>query len=193
MEDIRRHYRPLGEVPFSPVTKWMSIQYDTGAVEPPYYVKGAVDAVLEKYPKKIPLSFPFALLFIFAIFRCNTVCNDQGAIIDLSSQKRRIFEEAAIEMGERSLRVIALAYGSNLGALTLVGLVGIVDPPREEVKQAIAEVQRSGVLVTMITGDSKETAVAIAKELNLFDRESVALSYKVKKKERKRKKRKITK
>jgi len=81
-------------------------------------------------------------------------------------------------MGEQSLRVIALAYGSNLGALTLVGMVGIIDPPREEVKAAIEEVQRSGVHVAMITGDSKETAVAIARELGFFNRDSIALSYK---------------
>ena len=76
------------------------------------------------------------------------------------------------------LHVVALAYGMNLGVLTLVGLVGIVDPPCEGVKAAIEEVMRSGVHVAMITGDSKETAIAVAKELNFFHRDSITLSYK---------------
>lgn len=156
VEDLRHHFARLGEVPFSPTTKWMSVQYETGQQQPVYHVKGAVDRILE---------------------RCNTTCNDRGAIIDLSSQKRKIILEAAEEMGNRAMRVIALASGTNLGALTFLGVVGIVDPPREEAKEAIAEVRRGGVKVVMITGDAKETAIAIARELDIFDGGSVALSY----------------
>jgi Ca2+-transporting ATPase len=156
VDDLRHHYTRLGEVPFSPTTKWMSVQYETGHQQPIYHVKGAVDRILE---------------------RCNTTCNDRGAIIDLSSQKRKIILEAAEELGSRAMRVVALANGTNLGALTFLGVVGIVDPPREEAKEAIAEVRRGGVKVVMITGDAKETAIAIATELNIFERTSLALSY----------------
>jgi magnesium-transporting ATPase (P-type) len=107
-------------------------------------------------------------------------------------------------MGNRAMRVIALANGTNLGALTFLGVIGIVDPPREEgqsllstlacvvlllillsplssnhtsAKEAIAEVRRGGVKVVMITGDAKETAIAIAQELEIYGRGNLALSY----------------
>lgn len=57
--------------------------------------------------------------------------------------------------------VLALASGSELGCLTFLGLVGIIDPPRAGVKEAVQVLSESGVSVKMITGDALETAVAI--------------------------------
>lgn len=57
--------------------------------------------------------------------------------------------------------VLAFASGSQMGSLTFLGLVGIIDPPREGVKEAIATLLNSGVAIKMITGDSQETAVSI--------------------------------
>lgn len=60
-----------------------------------------------------------------------------------------------------SLKVLALASGPELGQLSFLGLVGIIDPPRTGVKEAVATLIASGVAVKMVTGDSQETAVAI--------------------------------
>lgn len=60
-----------------------------------------------------------------------------------------------------SLKVLALASGPELGQLSFLGLVGIIDPPRTGVKEAVTTLIASGIAVKMITGDSQETAVAI--------------------------------
>lgn len=77
--------------------------------------------------------------------------------------------------------VLALASGSELGKLTFLGLVGIIDPPRAGVKEAVQVLVESGVSVKMITGDALETAVAIGNEPNflpaLSDQSSVVLHY----------------
>lgn len=66
--------------------------------------------------------------------------------------------------------VLAFASGGEMGALSFLGLVGIIDPPRPGVKDAVATLISSGVAVKMITGDSQETAVAIGETLFLCDR-----------------------
>lgn len=83
-------------------------------------------------------------------------------------------------MAERALRVLGVAY-KDVSAfpekistealevgLTFVGLIGMIDPPRVEVKQAVAECHAAGIRPIMITGDHKLTAVAIARELDIF-------------------------
>lgn len=84
------------------------------------------------------------------------------------------------EMAERALRVLGVAY-KDISAipeelssetletgLTFVGLIGMIDPPRMEVRQAVAECYAAGIRPVMITGDHKLTAVAIARELDIF-------------------------
>lgn len=56
---------------------------------------------------------------------------------------------------------MAFASGAELGQLTFLGLVGIIDPPRSGVKEAVATLTSSGVAIKMITGDSQETAMSI--------------------------------
>lgn len=59
--------------------------------------------------------------------------------------------------------VIAMAVGTKLGSLSFAGLMGLVDPPRPAARDAVQKLIESGVSVKMITGDSRETAVAIGK------------------------------
>jgi len=64
--------------------------------------------------------------------------------------------------------VIAFAYGKDLSSLSYLGLAGIIDPPRRGVSEAILVLKESGVQVKMITGDARDTAVAVAKSIG-FD------------------------
>ena len=100
-------------------------------------------------------------------------CNIDKATADAAVEKNE-------EMASRALRVLGVAYKdveavpaeltteSLETGLTFVGLVGMIDPPRMEVKQAVAECYAAGIRPVMITGDHKLTAVAIAKELDIF-------------------------
>jgi len=119
------------------------------------YVKGSVDKVLEM---------------------CRTVFENSD-IRELTIEKMAEFEAKNLEMASQALRVMALAYKECsaypeelthdhiYGNLTLVGLVGIIDPARPEAKKAVADCKKAGIKVIMITGDQKATAEAIAKEI----------------------------
>ncbi|MEX0726433.1 MAG: calcium-translocating P-type ATPase, SERCA-type [Planctomycetaceae bacterium] len=95
--------------------------------------------------------------------------------IELTDERRRAIMQANVEMASRALRVLALAYRDDAGTepkidengLTFVGLVGMIDPPREEVKQAVARCRKAGIRPVMITGDHPATAKAIARELGI--------------------------
>ena len=106
---------------------------------------------------------------------------------DLENYKPEI-EKNNIEMAKSALRVLAFAYKEldqeptdeemkNIEEnLTFVGMVGMIDPPREEVKQAVEKCKTAGIKTVMITGDHKITAVAIAKALGILENEDEALT-----------------
>ena len=73
--------------------------------------------------------------------------------------KSRIFYKCQSEYF--NVTVITMAYGRNLSELVFVGMVGIIDPPREGVRDAIETLQSTGVHIKMLTGDAEETAIAI--------------------------------
>ena len=104
-----------------------------------------------------------------------------AAPVPFSPALIRRVEQANDGMAQRALRVLGCAYkdldrlpqGGLISqdleqGLTFVGLVGMIDPPRREVRQAVAQCDQAGIRPVMITGDHKLTAVAIAKELNIF-------------------------
>lgn len=66
--------------------------------------------------------------------------------------------------------VLAFASGSEMGNLTFLGLVGMIDPPRSGVKEAVGTLINSGVAIKMITGDSQETAVSIGQREDFISR-----------------------
>lgn len=95
-------------------------------------------------------------------------------------------EEQMDEMAEKALRILAISmkplrkdeslHVTNLEKdLTFVGLYGIKDPPRKEVKDAIAQCKHAGIKTVMITGDHKKTAVAIAKEVGLMEEKHLVI------------------
>lgn len=111
-----------------------------------------------------------------------------GAAVPLTAALGRDVEAANASMAEQALRVLACGYqdieslpepsGSAQleTGLTFVGLVGMIDPPRLEVKDAVAQCYAAGIRPVMITGDHKLTAVAIARELDIFRSGDLAIT-----------------
>ncbi len=152
----------LGEIPFDSERKRMSIlrQTPTGNV---LFVKGAPDLVLD---------------------RCQTVLLRSGKVPLTPLLKQEILNSNH-GFAAQALRVLAMAYRdmesgqideSMENNLTFVGLVAMMDPPREEVKQAVQTCMKAGILPVMITGDHKDTAEAVAKELGLMTEGKLAIS-----------------
>lgn len=103
--------------------------------------------------------------------RCTRILKS-GQLIPISGEDKRQIERATGEMSSQALRVLGLAMRPEAAApeennLVFVGLVGMMDPPREEASEAISVFKQSGVKTVMITGDHVETAFAIAKQLGI--------------------------
>lgn len=125
------------------------------------YAKGAIDSL---------------------ILKCKHIVED-GEIIPLTETHKTILSDAADAMSDKALRTLAVAYKplekqidtENFERnLVMIGVVGMIDPPREEVKDAIATAKEAGISTIMITGDHKNTALAIAKELGIASKRSEA-------------------
>ena len=146
---------PCDELPFDADRKRMSTVHE-GAAGRVLYCKGAVEQVL-------PL--------------CTQVLAPQGGgSVVMSEALMQEFLAAQEEMAERGLRVLALAYRALAAgvprehweaSLTLAGLVGLHDPPRPEVAQAIATCRVAGIRVIMVTGDHPHTTRAVARDIGL--------------------------
>ncbi|CAI9541675.1 unnamed protein product [Staurois parvus] len=153
----RRDYIRKEEYPFSSEKKWMAVKcvHRTQQDKPEiFFMKGAYEQVI----------------------RYCTNYSSKGQSLPLNQQLRDLYQQETAYMGTAGLRVIALASGPELGQLTFLGLVGIIDPPRTGVKEAITTLIRSGVDIKMITGDSQETAVAIASRLGFYSNGLQSLS-----------------
>jgi len=112
----------------------------------------------------------------------------KGVVRPLTAADRKQITTANDNLTGQAMRVLGVAYRDLDGHagklevdtvekdLTFVGLIAMIDPPREEVKQAIRECMTAGIKTVMITGDHKNTATAIAKQLGFFREDSLALS-----------------
>ena len=149
-------FERIGEVPFDSDRKMMTtINLVDG--KKIIYTKGALDSVLEK---------------------CSRVY-DNGKIRKLTQKDKDIIYERNSNLALDALRVLAFAFKTQKNEfkkytsentendLVFVGLIGMIDPPREEVAEAIKTCNEAGIEVIMITGDHKDTAFAIAKELGI--------------------------
>lgn len=106
--------------------------------------------------------------------RCSQFLDENGEIKPMNSEIRRQISAKVIEMSDKALRVLALAFcvsdtfDPERGNLIFLGLTGMIDPPREEAKAAIRKCANASVKTVMITGDHKNTAVAVAKKAGLL-------------------------
>ena len=163
--DLEKKYPRIDEAPFDSARKMMSTVHKSGEgfVQ---YTKGAPDALLS---------------------RC-THYFESGKILPMTDAKRREILNSNKAMADRALRVLAVAKRdwaekpeNNAPEylerdLVFLGLTGMIDPIRPEVKAAIAECRSAGIRAVMITGDHRDTAVAIAKELGIITDEAQAVT-----------------
>ena len=163
--DLEKKSPRIDEAPFDSARKMMSTVHKSGEgfVQ---YTKGAPDALLS---------------------RC-THYFESGKILPMMDAKRREILNSNKAMADRALRVLAVAKRdwaekpeNNAPEylerdLVFLGLTGMIDPIRPEVKAAIAECRGAGIRAVMITGDHRDTAVAIAKELGIITDEAQAVT-----------------
>ena len=159
--EIERHQRRLAEIPFESERSRMSVVYEK-VNKHVVYVKGAPDVILGL---------------------CRYYSKNSGDVVLTDTMKTEILA-ANEQMTQQAFRVLAVAYRqiSKIEAdnaepdlereLVFAGLIGMIDPPRSEAKEAIALCRRAGIKTVMITGDHRNTAVAIAKELEMFNNDS---------------------
>jgi Ca2+-transporting ATPase len=101
--------------------------------------------------------------------RCKTYLRHDNSLAPLEEGVAKLINSKVIELASQGLRVVAMAFGppSDPDGLTFAGFQGMMDPPRPGVADAIAQLASGGIHVVMITGDSEQTAVAIARQLGI--------------------------
>lgn len=156
----------IGEAPFDSMRKMMSTVHSAtgGFVQ---YTKGAPDVVLS---------------------RCTKCLGENGTVIDMTDEIREKISTQNKTMADKALRVLAAAYREYTSQpsdfapealesdLIFIGLTGMIDPVRPEVVASIKECKEAGIRPIMITGDHKDTAVAIAMELGIIENASQAIT-----------------
>ncbi len=153
----------------------------------------------ERFPRIDELAFDSSRKMMTTLHRSGreTISYTKGAVESILAQSSHIFENgeicalrsshcediiaAAEEMSGRALRVLALGmragdYGPREENLIFVGLVGMIDPPREEAKAAVEKCSEAGIRVVMITGDHRATALAVGKAVDIANDESSVLT-----------------
>jgi len=156
----------VGEVPFDSERKLMSTIHQKSQGGFVQYTKGAVDELLG---------------------RCTHILTPQG-VRPLTAEDAMAIKDFNKGLADQALRVLAAAYADYDAVpdridsdsvekdLTFIGMVGMIDPIRPEVKDAVADCRTAGIHVVMITGDHKDTAVAIARQLGILTDPSQALT-----------------
>ena len=166
VDDIRKRYPRISEVPFSSERKRMTTVHATPDEGRIVYSKGAPETILE---------------------RCTHI-HGADKVEKMTEQKKNEIQGINEEMARDALRVLGIAYqtlqtdAATLSEETLekdlifLGLLGMIDPPREEATEAIKVCEKVGIKPVMITGDHKLTALAIAKEMGIYKEGDMVLT-----------------
>ena len=161
--DEKRRNRVVLEIPFDSERKAMSVVVQENDQAQLMYTKGAPEVILDMCSHEL--------------------CD--GSIRILSEKRKVEIQGQNSNMAGRALRVLGLAYRDNPARvdgqyqetdLVFIGSVGMIDPPREEVKDAVAECHQAGIRPVMITGDHPATAQAIGQELNIASADCLAVT-----------------
>lgn len=162
-EAYRSQHPRLGELAFDSDRKLMSTLHDIDGT-PTLFTKGAIDVLLD---------------------RSKWLLTRQGKV-EMTPERKEEIARVNMELSMEGLRVLAFAY-REMDAVrpltledekdfTFIGLISMIDPPRPEAIQAVADAKRGGIRTIMITGDHKVTASAIARQLGIFQDGDEAVS-----------------
>lgn len=162
-QQLRNMMMRLEEIPFDSDRKLMSTKYKLHGV-PTVLTKGALDELLKR----------------------STHMEKAEGRVPMTQEDRDIILKQNQTFSENGLRVLAFGYKEvpeeetlcleNETGFTFLGLVSIVDPPRKESADAVADAIRAGIRPIMITGDHKVTAAAIAKQIGIFKEGDIAIT-----------------
>ena len=159
--EVRRRHPRIDEIPFSSERKRMTTIHELGGYGRVAFMKGAVEIVLE---------------------RCRYVQVD-GGVAELTPELREEILKVNEEFAREALRNLAIAYRRLAGSpddvekdMVFLGIMGMIDPPREEAIEAIKVCKRVGIKPIMITGDHKLTALAIAKQMGIYSEGDLTLT-----------------
>lgn len=149
-DNLNKDHKRINELPFDSERKLMSTQHIYGNCKR-MYTKGAIDNILKV---------------------CTKIYVDDK-VREITKEDIDRINDASLNMSQEALRVLALAY-KEVGQfeennLIFVGMVGMIDPPRPEAKEAVNTFKQAGITTIMITGDHKDTAFAIAKDLGIAE------------------------
>lgn len=162
VEKIREDFPRTYELPFDSSRKMMSVLCKANN-EKTMFTKGAPDVILK---------------------RCSKAAVD-GEEVELTNKIREEIDTQYEKFSEQAYRVLAFCKKrvdqetislKDEEKMTFVGLVALVDPPREEAAGSVAQAKSAGIKVVMITGDHKTTAVAIARQIGVFEEGDLALT-----------------
>ena len=163
-ENLLRELMPrLEEIPFDSDRKLMSTKYELHDV-PTVLTKGALDVLLDRTVK---------------------IRMEEG-IRDITREDKEAILQKNLEFSQEGLRVLAFGYKEvpedytlsldNENDFIFLGLISMMDPPREESRAAVADAKRAGIKPVMLTGDHKITATAIAKQIGIFEDGDMAMT-----------------
>lgn len=163
-ENLLRELMPrLEEIPFDSDRKLMSTKYELHDV-PTVLTKGALDVLLDR----------------------TVGIRLEDGIREITQADKDAILQKNLEFSQEGLRVLAFGYKEvpedytlsldNENGFTFLGLISMMDPPREESKAAVADAKRAGIKPVMITGDHKITATAIAKQIGIFEEGDIAMT-----------------
>ena len=162
-EAYRSQHPRLGELAFDSDRKLMSTLHDIDGT-PTLFTKGAIDVLLD---------------------RSKWLLTRQGKV-EMTPERKEEIARVNMELSMEGLRVLAFAYREmdavrpltleDENDFTFIGLISMIDPPRPEAIQAVADAKRGGIRTIMITGDHKVTASAIARQLGIFQDGDEAVS-----------------
>ncbi len=158
-DELEKIYKRVNGLEFDSLRKRMSTVHKYNEREM-VFTKGAPEVVLD------------ICSYIFT----------EGGIVELTADRKREIEEAFSAMAKQGLHILAFSYkdkthGEELESkMVFTGLIGMYDPPREEAEESIKKFKETGAKVIMLTGDSKETATTIAKDLGLLE-EGLVISF----------------